>query len=71
MRLITGSCVLLTVFREADAHTLAGDAGMPAQLGHQFFGLHHLPLTAILAIAGVLILRRWYRVCRPDKGGAQ
>lgn len=69
MRLITSSSILLTVFREADAHTLTGDAGIPAQLGHQFLGLHHLPLTAILVLGGVLIVRRSFKACRHKKSG--
>jgi hypothetical protein len=66
MRLITSSSILLAVSAGADAHTLAGDESIPAQLGHQFLGFHHLPLTAILIIGGIFVLRHLSRSGRHE-----
>jgi hypothetical protein len=46
--------MLLAVSSVAGAHVLAGDEGIPAQLGHQLIGWHHLPLTAISSSAGTI-----------------
>jgi len=47
--------------RVADAHTLAADDGLPLQLLHQVLGLHHIPLTAILVVAGIVLLGLRYK----------
>ncbi len=57
MRLISMSFVLLAVSATANAHTLAADESFPLQLGHQILGLHHLPLTALLLIGGIVLVR--------------
>ena len=70
MRPIPGSTVLLAVSGVAGAHVLAGDEGIPAQLGHQLIDRHHLPLTAIVVIGGIFILRHFFMLCRQDKDRA-
>ncbi len=57
MRLIPISFILLAVSAAADAHTLAADEGISLQLGHQILSLHHLPLTALLLIGGIFLVR--------------
>ena len=42
----------------AGAHTLSAEESLLPQLGHQVFGLHHLPLTTILIFGGIILLRR-------------
>lgn len=41
----------------AQAHTLDAAGGMLAALGHELFGLHHLPLTILVVAIGVA----WFR----------
>ena len=62
--------MLLAVSSVAGAHVLAGDEGIPAQLGHQLIGWHHLPLTAIVVIGGIFILRRFFRLYKQDQDRA-
>jgi hypothetical protein len=40
------------------AHPLPEEEGVVAQLDHQVFGMHHLPLTILLVIIGVMIFRK-------------
>jgi hypothetical protein len=59
-RLIT-SLVLAGSAASVSAHTLPGDEGTVAQLGHQLSGAHHLPvLLALVALvlAGMHYLKR-------------
>lgn len=60
MRLISISIsiILLAISAIADAHTIAADEGIALQLGHQVLGLHHLPLTALLIVGGILLARQ-------------
>ncbi len=57
---------LMAVSAVAEAHTLGGEESMPLQLGHQIIGLHHLPLTALLVIGGIFLLRRGKKSGRFD-----
>ena len=41
----------------AQAHTLDLAGGVFSALGHELFGLHHLPLTLLLVAIGVA----WFR----------
>lgn len=66
MRLIPISILLLAVAANAEAHTLAADESIPLQLGHQILGLHHLPLTALLVIGGILLVRNFNKSGRID-----
>jgi len=45
----------------ADAHTLASDGGLPMQLVHQLLGSHHLPISALIVLVGVLVFQVWRR----------
>ena len=58
MRQLLSVYFLMAVSAAAEAHTLSGDESMPLQLGHQIIGLHHLPLTALLIIGGIFLIRR-------------
>ncbi len=42
----------------AGAHTLSAEESLLPQLGHQVFGLHHLPLMTLLIFGGIILLRR-------------
>lgn len=44
----------------ANAHTLAADDSLAMQLLHQLFGLHHLPATALVIVAVLVLLRVHY-----------
>jgi len=41
----------------AGAHTLSAEESWLPQLGHQVFGLHHLPLMTLLIFGGIILLR--------------
>ena len=57
-KLISGLILFAGLPAVASAHTLAGDEGLITQLQHELLGLHHLPLTILLVIAGVVAYRR-------------
>ena len=42
----------------ASAHTLASDEGLITQLQHELLGGHHLPLTILLVVVGVIAYRK-------------
>jgi len=58
-RLIMSLALLAGTASIAFAHTLPGDESVVTQLDHQLLGLHHLPATALLIVAGIWLLRRW------------
>jgi hypothetical protein len=64
-RLITSLILLAGSTGIAGAHTLAGGDGLLAQLDHQLLGVYHLPLTVLLIVIGVILLRRWRAVKKP------
>ena len=41
----------------AQAHTIDAASGVFTALGHELFGLHHLPLTLLLVAIGIA----WFR----------
>jgi len=53
MRRLLPAVISAIAAAAADAHTLPADEDLPLQLGHQLLGLHHLPLTLLLAGAGI------------------
>jgi len=59
MRLLLSLILFAGVSRMATAHTLGSEDGVIVQLWHQILGLHHLPLTVLLIVAGVILLRHW------------
>jgi len=59
MRLLFSLFLFAGVSRVAAAHTLGNEDGVIVQLWHQMLGLHHFPLTALLIVAAVILLRRW------------
>jgi hypothetical protein len=61
MRLILSLYLVSGVASVAGAHTLSGDERLLSQLGHQLLGLHHLPLTAILVLGGIVLFRQLHR----------
>jgi hypothetical protein len=65
MRLLLSLFLLAGLSRVAEAHTLGGDDGILVQLGHQLLGLHHLPLTLLLIVGGILLFRYWRAVRKP------
>ena len=66
MRLISGT-LLLALTAGAHAHTLAGDESLVVRLGHQLLGSHHLPLTVLLVIVGVIALSQVRKSPRHDR----
>jgi len=66
MRLILISCLVSGIVGVAGAHSLSADENLPLQLGHQLLGLHHLPMTAILLFAGIVLYRSLHKSARRD-----
>jgi len=64
MRLFLSLLLLAGVSPIASAHTLGSEDGILVQLWHQLLGLHHFPLTALLIVAGILLLRNWRKASR-------
>jgi heme/copper-type cytochrome/quinol oxidase subunit 3 len=42
----------------AYAHTLSIHEGLAA-LYHQVLGMHHLPITILLVVIGIVLIRNW------------
>ena len=57
MRRLAALCMLIGTPGLASAHETVSGAGIVEQIGHELFGLHHLPVTLILVVAGVLLYR--------------
>ena len=60
MRQLTGLFLLIALAGTAGAHETAGNVGILERLGHEVFGLHHLPVTLIL-VGVILTLYRMRR----------
>jgi spore maturation protein SpmA len=45
----------------AVAHTLGSDHSLAERMSHQLLGSHHLPLTILLIVVGVVALWTFYR----------
>ncbi len=61
MKRLIASLALAGFAASVRAHTLPGDEGIGAQLGHQLSGAHHLPAILALvvaALAGMYYLKR-------------
>lgn len=56
-RFLTGLLLAATA-GTASAHTLGPDDGLIAQLEHELLGLHHVPLTLLLVVVGIVAYRR-------------
>ena len=57
MQRLAALCMLIATPGMAGAHETAGDASIVERLGHEIFGLHHLPVSIILVVACVLLYR--------------
>ena len=64
MRIYLGLLLLAGVSRIASAHTLGNEDGVLVQLWRQLLGLHHFPLTILLLVAGIVVLRHWKKTRR-------
>ena len=51
-------CLTLLLASGANAHTLGADSHLIAKLGHQLFASHHLPLTVLLVLIGLVVAAR-------------
>ena len=40
---------------------MTSDDDLPMQLVHQLLGSHHLPITALIVLVGILVFRVWHR----------
>ncbi|MDH3273186.1 MAG: hypothetical protein OEM99_01460 [Gammaproteobacteria bacterium] len=64
MRQLLALFLILGISGIAAAHTLDDKDGLVTQLYHQVLGSHHLPLTMLLIVGGVVLLWRWQKVRR-------
>ena len=53
-RFLTGAILAAGIPGIAAAHTLSDSEGVIAQLWHELLGWHHLPLTLLLVVVGVV-----------------
>ena len=58
-RLLSSLLLFAGLARVAEAHTLASDDGLPVQLLHQMLGWHHVPITVLSVLVGLLMFRVW------------
>jgi hypothetical protein len=63
MRRIVSLVLLVGATNTALAHTVEGPT--LAMLGHEVFGLHHLPLSIAVIGLAVYLGRSWHRGNRP------
>jgi len=59
MRNLTLLCLAVCLPAAAPGHELPAGAGHAAQLTHQLFSLHHWPMLLLLAVAVLVLLRRF------------
>jgi hypothetical protein len=64
-RLMTTLVLLAGPTSIAFAHTLTLDEGFRA-LYHQLLGMHHLPITVLLIVIGIVLLRLHHKRSRSD-----
>ncbi len=64
MRQLLALILIPGISRIAAAHTLDDKDGLVTQLYHQMLGSHHFPLTMLLIIGGIVLLRRWQKARR-------
>ena len=67
MKQILSLFLFVSMTPVANAHTLAADDGLVAQLLHQLLGLHHFPITATLIVGGIVVLGLYYRRARRNR----
>lgn len=61
MRLISCLFFIFGATNIAVAHTLGSDHSLAERLSHQVLGSHHLPLTILLIVVGIVALWSYYR----------
>jgi hydrogenase/urease accessory protein HupE len=61
MRKYLALFLLMAISPVASAHTAPTEDGLVTQFTHQLLGVHHLPLTALILVVGLVALRAWYR----------
>ena len=59
MRQIISIPLLAIASQSAYAHELDGQHSLAGQLIHQLTSMHHLPVTLLLVVIGVILVRRW------------
>jgi hypothetical protein len=64
MRQLLALFLIPGISGSAVAHTLDDKDGLVTQLYHQVLGSHHLPLTMLLIVGGIVLLRRWQKARR-------
>ena len=57
-KLIVTLTLLAGFVSPAHAHTLSIHEGLTA-LYHQVLGIHHLPITMLLVVIGIVLIRNW------------
>jgi hypothetical protein len=59
MRLLLTLFLIVGTSGIAAAHTLDDKDGLLTQLYHQLLGSHHLPLTTLIIVGAIVLLRQW------------
>ncbi len=61
MRLAISALILLLVQRVSLAHVPGSEQTVLERIGHQFIGLHHLPISILIAVLAVLAIRQYLK----------
>ena len=64
MRLLLTLFLIAGTSGIAAAHTLDDKDGLLTQLYHQLLGSHHLPLTMLIIVGAIVLLKRWQKARR-------
>ena len=61
MRLGISALILLLGQRVAMAHVPGSEQSVLERIGHQFVGAHHLPISILIAVLAIIVIRRYLK----------
>ena len=61
MRLGISALILLLGQRVAMAHVPGSEQSILERIGHQFVGAHHLPISILIAVLAIIVIRRYLK----------
>ena len=61
MRLGISALILLLVQRVSMAHVPGSEQTVLERIGHQFLGAHHLPISIIIAVLAIVVIRQFLK----------
>lgn len=61
MRLGISALILLLVQRVSMAHVPGSEKTVLESIGHQFLGAHHLPISILIAVIAIVVVRQYLK----------